>query len=146
MKKLMLTAMKFHFSKKCMKKFLEIIKQDFINPEEMDYWELSNFINKLKNKGLSYHRWSVNKHFKTAFACCPFIMILFGIALSIQKPRNNLTSGVSLSILVIFLYYLLIKSGQTLGYSGILSPFLSIWMVNFLFFTFGIYLFIKSKT
>ena len=124
----------------------EIIKQDFIDPEEMDYWELSSFINKLKNKGLSYNRWSVNKHFKTAFACAPLIMILFGIALSIQDPRSNLTSGIGTSILVIFLYYVLIKAGQSFGYNNILPPFISIWMVNILFFIFGTYLFIKSKT
>ena len=73
-------------------------------------------------------------------------MVLFGIALSIQKPRTNFTTGIGLSILVIFLYYLFIKAGQTLGYNNTLPPFLSIWLVNFLFLTTGTYLFIKSRT
>jgi len=124
----------------------EIIKKDFINPEEMNYWELSLFINKLKNKGLAYNRWAVNKYFKTGFACSSFIMILFGIVLSIQKPRSNFASGVGLSMMVIFLYYLFIKAGQTIGYNNILSPFASIWIVNFIFLTIGSYLFINSRT
>ena len=123
-----------------------IIKKDNVNPEEMNYWQLSYFIDKLKNKGLDYTRWSVNKHFKTAFACTPFIMMIFGIALSITKPRSNYTTGVGLGIVVIFLYYLLIKTGQTLGYNQILPPFLSVWFVNILFISFGSYLFIKSRT
>jgi len=123
-----------------------IIKKDFLKPEDMNYWELTSFIKKLENKGLSYNRWLVNKHFKTAFACSPLIMILFGIALSIQKPKSNFTLGFGLSIIVIFLYYLLIKAGQSLGYNNILPPFLSIWLVNFLFLVFGSYLFIKSRT
>ena len=123
-----------------------IIKKDNINPEEMNYWQLSYFIDKLKNKGLDYTRWSVNKHFKTAFACTPFIMMIFGIALSITKPRSNYTTGIGLGIVVIFLYYLLIKTGQTLGYNQILSPFLSVWFVNILFISFGSYLLIKSRT
>ena len=123
-----------------------IIKKDFINPEEMNYWELKEFIEKLENKGLSYNRWEVNKFFKTAFACSPFIMILFGIVLSIQKPRTNFTAGIGLSIMVIFLYYLLIKAGQTLGYNNVLHPFISIWTVNFIFLSLGIFLFIKSRT
>ena len=123
-----------------------IIKKDFINTEEMNYWELKQFIDKLENKGLSYNRWSVNKFFKTAFACSPFIMILFGIIPSIQKPRTNFTTGIGLSIMVIFLYYLLIKAGQTLGYNNVLHPFISIWIVNFLFLSTGAYLFIKSRT
>ena len=123
-----------------------IIKQDNINPEEMNYWQLSYFIDKLKNKGLTYTRWSVNKHFKTAFACTPIIMLIFGIALSITKPRSNYTTGIGYSIVVIFLYYLLIKTGQSLGYNQILPPFLSVWFVNILFISFGSYMFIKSRT
>jgi len=124
----------------------EIIKKDNINPDEMSYWELSAFIEKLKNKGLSYSRWAVKKHFKTAFSCSPLIMILFGIALSIQKPRSNYANGIGLSIIVIFLYYLLIKFGQSLGYNNILNPFISVWMVNIIFLSFGTHLFIKSRT
>ena len=123
-----------------------IIKKDNINPEEMNYWELSSFISKLKNKGLNYTRWSVNKYFKTAFCCSSLIMMLFGITLSITSPRSNYTTGIGLSIIVIFLYYLLIKLGQSLGYNGILSPFLSVWFVNIIFITFGTYLLAKTRT
>ena len=124
----------------------EIIKKDNINPEDMSYWELSLFIEKLKDKGLSYNRWLVNKNFKTAFACSPLIMMVFGLALSIQKPRGNQASGVGLSIIVIFMYYLLIKFGQSLGYNNVINPFISVWMVNFIFLIFGSYLFLKSRT
>ena len=51
-------------------------------------------------------------------------IILFGIALSVQKPRTNFTNSIGLSIIVIFLYYLLIKFGQTLGYNDIINPFI----------------------
>jgi len=124
----------------------EIIKKDNINPEDMSYFQLSSFINKLKNKGLNYNRWLVNKHFKTAFAFSPLIMVLFGIALSIQSPRSSSMNGVGLSIIVIFMYYLLIKFGQSLGYNNIINPFLSVWMVNIIFLSIGTYLFTKSRT
>ena len=123
-----------------------IIKRDNIDPEDMNYWEISYFIEKLKNKGLNYTRWSVNKYFKTAFAFTPIIMILFGIALSIRKPRSNFSTGIGFGIVVIFLYYLGIKMGQTLGYNQILPPFLSVWFVNILFLSFGSYIFIKTRT
>ena len=92
----------------------DIIKKDFVKPEEMDYWELTTFIENLENKGLSTTRWLVNKHYKTAFACIPLIMIIFGLALSIQKPRSNHALGIGLSIIVIFMYYVLILFGKTL--------------------------------
>ena len=124
----------------------EIIKKDNLNPDEMNYWQLNSFIKKLKNKGLNYNRWLVNRNFKTAFACSPLIMMIFGIALSIQGPRGNQVSGVGLSIIVIFMYYLLIKFGQSLGYNNVINPFLSVWMVNFIFLFLGTFLFFKSRT
>ena len=75
-----------------------------------------------------------------------FGLILFGIILSIQKPRGGHASGIGLSIIVIFMYYLLIKFGQSLGYNGVINPFLSVWMVNFIFLFIGTYLFTKSRT
>ena len=65
-----------------------------IKPEEMNYWDLKLFISKLKNNGKEYNKWLVDLHFKTAFAFSNVLMILFGISLSIQKPRSNLLSGI----------------------------------------------------
>ena len=123
-----------------------ILQKDNINPDDMSYWQLNTFINKMKNKGLQYTRWIVNKHFKTAFACSSLIMILFGISLSIQKPRSNFANSIGLSITVIFLYYIFIKFVQKLVYNNIINPFLSVWMVNILFLILGINLFIKART
>ena len=123
-----------------------IIKKDFVAPEEMDYWELSNLILKFKKNGIDATRWLVNKNYKTAFACVPLIMVIFGIALSIQKPRKSNAVGIGLSIIVIFMYYALITFGKTLGYNGVISPFLSVWLVNFTFLTFGTITLLKAKT
>ena len=124
----------------------EIIKRDFVKPEEMDYWELSAFIEKLRDKGLSTSRWVVNKHYKTAFACIPLIMIIFGLALSIQKPRSSHALGMGLSIIVIFMYYALLTFGKTLGYNNILPPFISVWSINLIFLSIGIFIYFKART
>jgi len=124
----------------------DIIKKDFVKPEEMDYWELSSFIKKLEAKGLDSSRWRVNKHYKTAFSCIPFIMIIFGLGLSIQKPRANHALGIGLSIIVIFMYYALITMGKNFGYNGVISPFLSVWTTNFIFLFLGTYIYINART
>ena len=100
----------------------------------------------LKEKGQNYSKWLVNKHYKTAFACIPFIMILFGIGLSIKKPRSGYALGMGLSLIIIFLYYVLIKFGQSLGYNNVVSPFISVWLINFIFLFLGAILFIKART
>ena len=122
------------------------IIQKTIKPQEMNFWDLRKFVKRIKNNGINDPRWEVNLHFKTAFAFSSFLMVLFGISLSIRKPRSNAMIGIGYSILVIFLYYVIIKLGQVLGYNGTVSPFLSVWMANILFFLAGIGLLLKTRT
>ena len=114
-------------------------------PEEMNYWELLDFVKKIKKNGIREPRWEVNLHFKTAFACTSFLMILFGLSLSIQNPKSNIAVGIGYSIGIIFLYYAALKFGQTMGYGGILNPFISVWSANIIFCFIGLYLFLKNK-
>ena len=100
----------------------------------------------LRNKGLSTTRWVVNKYYKTAFACIPLIMIVFGLALSIQKPRSSHALGIGLSITVIFMYYALIQFGKTLGYNNILPPLISVWSINLIFLSIGTFIYFKART
>lgn len=122
------------------------LTKESVKPEEMNYWELAGFVEKLKLNGIKDPRWAVNLHFKTAFACTSFIMILFGLSLSIGKPRSNMAVGMGISIFVILLYYAVLKFGQSLGYKSIASPFVSVWFGNFIFIILGIYLFRKTRT
>jgi LPS export ABC transporter permease LptG len=115
-------------------------------PEEMDYNNLAEFVEKLQRNGIHEPRWAVNLYFKTALAGTSFLMVLFGLSLAIRKPRSSLAIGVGMSIGVIFLYYAALKFGQTLGYKGVLNPFISVWGPNFIFFLIGSYLFYRTKT
>ncbi|MFQ6609731.1 MAG: LptF/LptG family permease [Fidelibacterota bacterium] len=117
-----------------------------VKPEEMNFWELSAFVDRLNINGIKDPRWLVNLHFKTAFAFSSFIMILFGLSLSVQKPRSSMAVGLGISIFIIFLYYGAIKFGQSMGYKGLIEPWFSVWAGNFLFFIIGAYLFMKTRT
>ena len=110
--------------------------------EELNYWQLKE----LSSRRPDDLRLKVDYNFKIAFSCTSLIMILFGIGLSIKKPRTHYATGIGLGIIVIFLYYLGMKFGQTLGYSRMLSPFLSVWFINFIFLSIGGWLFAKIRT
>ena len=124
---------------------IELTKNS-VNPEEMNYWELKEFVQKLAQYGIRDPKWAVNMHFKIAFACTSFLMILFGISLSIRKPRSNLAFGIGISVFIIFLYYAAITTGRSFGYKGTIGPFLSVWLTNLFFFLTGIYLFQKTRS
>ena len=115
-------------------------------PEEMNYWALKTFIFRLKNNGKEFKKWLVDLHFKTAFAFSNILMVLFGISLSIRKPGNNLLASLGLSIFVIFIYYIMIKTGQTMGYKGIIPPLLSVWIPNITFLIFGLFFLYRTRT
>jgi lipopolysaccharide export system permease protein len=122
------------------------ILTNYAEPKEMNYWELSEFIQQSEIMGEDMTRNKVNLHFKSAFGFSSFLMILFGLSLSIGKQRSSMALGLGLSIFVIFLYYATLKYGQYLGYEGLLSPWFSVWMANFIFVLFGTILFYKTRT
>ena len=69
-----------------------------------------------------------------------------GIPLVVIREKSELSFGMGASIFVIFGYYAFIKFGQSLGFKGIVSPLLSAWIGNIIFFYIGLVLFWKSKT
>ncbi len=122
------------------------LTKESVKPEEMNYWELEQFVQKLRDNGIKDPRWEVNLHFKMAFAVSSLLMILFGLSLSIMKPRSNMAVGMGMSIFIIFLYYGAIKFGQSLGYKGVVDPLLSVWAGNIIFFVVGGYLFARTRS
>ena len=122
------------------------LTQSTVKPEEMNYWELKQFVNKLKHYGVKDPRWAVNMYFKPAFACTSILMVLFGLSLAVRKPKSSITVGIGISIFVIFIYYAGIKTGQSLGYNGTLPPIMSVWIPNLIFFLTGLYLFKNTRT
>lgn len=62
------------------------------------------------------------------FACLVFAAI--GVPLGIQPTRSVHSRGFSLSLGLIFLYYLLLTFGQNLGERGSLAPALAVWLPN----------------
>ncbi|MCH8327072.1 MAG: LptF/LptG family permease [Candidatus Marinimicrobia bacterium] len=117
-----------------------------VTPEEMRYGELRDFVAGLKRNGIDPTRWAVNMHFKVAFAATSFIMVLFGLPLSIGRPRSSLAVGAGMSIMVIFGYYVAIKLGQSFGIKGVLPPMASVWLPNLIFMGMGFYLLAKLRS
>ena len=113
------------------------IMKELVPPEEMRYGELKEFIEELKRSGDDPTRREVVLHFKLAFSMTSFIMVLFGLPLSVGRSRSSLAFGAGMSVFVIFGYYVAIKLGQSLGFKGILAPLPSVWLPNILFLALG---------
>lgn len=93
----------------------------------------------------SYNQVLVEMHKKFAI---PFACIVFGILglpLGITNRRGGKSSGFSLSIAIILIYYVMINNGEHLATSGRISPALAMWAPNVLLLTIGIWLTIRAN-
>ena len=123
----------------------EDILKESVDPAQMDYAELTDFIDKLKRLGIDPRKWIVNLHFKWAFAFTNFVVVLFGLPLVANQKKGGLAFGTGVAIFIIFTYYAFIKVGQVMGFNGILPPFLSVWLGNIIFITAGLILLMNTQ-
>ncbi|MBI3912250.1 MAG: LptF/LptG family permease [Armatimonadetes bacterium] len=117
------------------------IRASLKEPEEMTYYELSDYIEDLKRQGVSPKKlleMEVERHRKLAdpFICLVFALI--GTPLGIRRQRGGTAVGLGLSILIVFGFYLLWSSARVLGENGTLPPLAASWVANGVGFLVGL--------
>jgi len=113
--------------------------------EEMSYWELKDFIKEVRRTGGNPDRWLVDLYLKLAFPFANFVIILFGGPLASRKTRSGTALSFGISLFICFLYFGIIKVGQSLGHNGTLPPLFAAWMGNIFFGLGAIYILVKSS-
>lgn len=115
-----------------------------LKEHEMSIDEIREKIKKMKPLGLDTTSQEVELHKRYAipFACIVFGLI--GVPLGIQPRRSGRSYGFILSIFIIMMYYISLTISEILAMKKILLPFMAGWTPNFLFFSLGVYLLIKT--
>jgi len=88
------------------------------------------------------HWIEVHKKFALPFAC--FIFAFLSLPLGAFTTKGGRTSGFTISIGIILLYYILITAGEKLAMDAKVSPAMGMWGPNILLLVGGVYLFVKS--
>jgi lipopolysaccharide export system permease protein len=63
----------------------------------------------------------------------PFAIIAFaivGIPLGLMTKKGGKMGGIAYSLVLIFIYYVLLSAGQNYGYKGNMNYFLAVWLPN----------------
>jgi lipopolysaccharide export system permease protein len=107
-------------------------------PDEMDYYELREFIANQQRAGQDVARWLVEFHFKLAFPFASIIMVLFGVPFAASRPRTGAALGFGIATAVTFIYLGFMKASQVFGYNGDLNPLFTAWLANIIFLVAGI--------
>lgn len=79
-----------------------------------------------------------HRKFSIPFACIVFGLV--GVPLGVQPARAVRSRGFAVSLAVIFLYYILLSTGQALAEQGTLPPVVGLWLPNVVLGTMGIVL------
>ena len=109
------------------------------DPMEMNFFELHEYINRLKKIGEKHQKELVEINLKIAFPFVNLIILLFCIPLSTLSTRGKSRGlGFVIGIAICFLYLSSVRLGQSLGYNEIISPFLAAWIANICFGVIGI--------
>ena len=89
------------------------------------------------------HKVEIHKKFALPFVC--WIFVFLGLPLGVSTKKGGRTSGFTLSLIIILVYYVCITAGEKFALEGRISPFLGMWGANILLSVLGLYLFRKTS-
>lgn len=104
------------------------------NIETMDYASLNQYILDEKLKGadnLQYYE--IEKYKRFAFPCATIILTLIGVSLASRKVRGGIGIHLAIGLLISFSFILFMQVSTTFAASGLVSPFVSVWIPNLLY-------------
>jgi LPS export ABC transporter permease LptG len=88
----------------------------------------------------NYNLAHVEIHKKFAIPCACLVFGVLGLPLGITNRRGGKSSGFSLSVVIILVYYIMLNNGEQLAASGKLQPWVAMWTPNLILLAIGIYL------
>ena len=116
-----------------------------VEQDNMNVWELSSYIDKVRKSGGSTERYQTDLYFKFSYPLAGSIFVLIGIAFASGKRKQSIATGFGVSLLISFLYYGVLRVGQTLGYNGVVPPLLAAQLGNLVFLVIGVGLLTRAN-
>ncbi len=133
-----------------MKEDLQLYPEDFRQivrkAEELNYRQLSEYVNKIETEGYDATAYRVDLHAKIAH---PFICVIMGLVGVGLTARKKLTKGlpvsISLGLGIAFAYWVFRSFCISLGYGEVLPPVIAAWTANTLFFGVAVLLLMNAE-
>jgi lipopolysaccharide export system permease protein len=113
------------------------------DPKELTLGQLRRAIAAKQADGQSFVPELVEYHRKFSI---PFACVVFGLAavpLGVQPVRAARSRGFTVSIAMIFVYYILLSVGQALAEQRVIPAAVGLWLPNVVFAVLGVYLFVQ---
>ncbi len=111
----------------------DVIKKQIKN-EEMTLTELDELAEEMLTAGNNPKRVQIEYHSRIAFAFASIITVLFGLPLSTNKRKGGLALQFGINLVITFTYLVFVSISQAFGKNGVMSPILTGWLANIIFF------------
>jgi lipopolysaccharide export system permease protein len=114
-------------------------------PRQTDFFELKRRIEQKIILGEPVKKDKVELYLKITFPFANFILALIGAPLAANPRRSGPSVGFGLSIIISFIFFVLIRTGQSLGNNGKLPPLLGASLGDIVFLVIGIGMLVKAR-
>jgi lipopolysaccharide export system permease protein len=121
------------------------MKHRYGDPRETRFFELLEIIEMKQWMKQDVAREKVELYLKISFPFANFIIIFLGIPRAANPRRSGGTVGFGISVVVSFIYFIILRTGQTFGYNGSLPPLLAATIGNIIFLAIGLAMFFKAR-
>ncbi|HKJ99472.1 MAG TPA: LPS export ABC transporter permease LptG [Desulfotignum sp.] len=114
--------------------------------EEMGFFELKAYVDKVKREGYDPTTYQVDMHGKAAFPFICIIMALTGAATGMRSfVRANLPAAIGVGVVIAFFYWVMYGICLSMGYAGILPAVAAPWAANVFFLCTGIIFLVNTE-
>jgi lipopolysaccharide export system permease protein len=110
------------------------------SPQEKSSGELAAEIETLRGGGTDTKAMEVDYHMKFSLPLATFFSALLAAPLGAKFSRLGGYIGVVFSIILVFIYYVVMSVARSLGNNGVLDPVTGAWIQNYLFGVVGVVL------
>jgi lipopolysaccharide export system permease protein len=110
------------------------------SPQEKSSEELQGEIETLKGGGADTKSMEVDYQMKFSLPLATFFSALLAAPLGAKFSRMGGYIGVVFSIILVFIYYVVMSVARSLGNNGVVDPMTGAWIQNYLFGIVGVFL------
>lgn len=114
------------------------------SPDEMSISELKAHVALVREQGGNANPLLVQLYLKLAIPFASLVFALVGAPLGIHSHRSATSVGFGMSVIIIFIYYVIMGISTAFGQRGAISPFLGAWSQNLLLGGAGVWMVIKG--
>lgn len=128
---------------------IPIEPRDFIiskhDQETLTTPQLADYIKKQKQRGVANIKaFEIEKERRYAMTAAAFILTLIGVSLSAKKSRGGMGLNIGIGLLLSFSYILFSTVTSQFATSGLTSPWLAMWIPNFVYLAIGLFLYWRA--